>query len=294
MTGVKGSLAERNPTKIAMETLQKLPPFSPVLNRLLAALAQEDVSFAKTADLIEKDTVLAGNVLGLVNSALYGRRNRANSVRHAVSLLGVNKLRNAALSMSIVRMWSRVGTPQQWSMARFNQYSIATAMLADSFSQHARVSYPEGAFTAGLFHDIGRLLIAVGMPKEYQEILRLFQSGDAPLPDCERDVLGITHAELSCLALRAWNLPEPIPTAVLYHHRPEEDPDSLKPGLLPLSLIVNIAGIYANQIGISIDPHVRGIEPVANAPLERLHIDEQLPRLLEAFTAEFEDVKRFF
>src|SRR5439155_24931738 len=122
----------------ALRSLEKLPPFSPVLNRLLATLAREDVSFAKLADLIENDTVLAGNVLKLVNSALYGRKGSVNSVRHAVSILGVTKLRNAALGMSITRMWSAIHTPAAWSMARFNQHSIAAALLADLLTQEAK------------------------------------------------------------------------------------------------------------------------------------------------------------
>jgi HD-like signal output (HDOD) protein len=292
MDCVKSSSIERDPAEMARETLRKLPPFSPVLNRLLATLAREDVSFAKTADLIEKDTVLAGNILGLVNSAFYRREVRANSVRYAVSLLGVNKLRNAALSMSVIRMWNQVRTPKEWSTARFNEHSIATAMLADLFSQHARVSYPEGAFVAGLFHDIGRLLIAAGMPDEYVEILRLNGSGVA-LDDCERRVVGATHADLSCLALQAWNLPEPIPTAVLYHERPDADPEAANPGLIPLSLVVNLASQYADQNGIRIDQEFCPADLAPGAPLTRLGIDCQLPQLLDTFALEFEDVKRF-
>jgi EAL and modified HD-GYP domain-containing signal transduction protein len=84
------------------------------LNRLLATLAGDDVSFAHVAELIEKDTVLAGNVLGVVNSALYGLDGTVNSVRHAVAILGMNKLRNVALSMSVSRMWGQARTPPGW------------------------------------------------------------------------------------------------------------------------------------------------------------------------------------
>ena len=101
------------------------------MNRLIASLASEDVSFAKIADLIEKDTVLAGNILKLVNSALYGLAGTVNSIRHAVSLLGITKLRNAALSMSVARMWSQVKTPPGWSTPNFNQHSVGVGILSD-------------------------------------------------------------------------------------------------------------------------------------------------------------------
>jgi HD-like signal output (HDOD) protein len=115
----------------ALRVIGELPPFSPILNRLMASLAQEDVSFAKIADLIEKDTAVAGNILKMVNSALYSLPGRVNSVRHAVSLLGVNTLRNATLGMSVSRMWKQVKSPPGWSMGTFNLHSAGVAILAD-------------------------------------------------------------------------------------------------------------------------------------------------------------------
>ena len=155
----------------ALRCLGELPPFSPILNRLLASLAKEDVSFNKLGDLIEKDPVMAGNLLHLVNSALYSRRGSINSVRHALSLLGINKLRNAVLGMSITRMWNQVRTPPSWSMARFNMHSSAVAILSDLLSQRLTVDYAEGAFVAGLLHDVGRLLMALGLTEEYDRAL---------------------------------------------------------------------------------------------------------------------------
>src|SRR5579863_2286656 len=122
------AVIKSSPRDQALACLGKLPPFSPMLTRVIATLAEEDVSFGKVGELIEKDTVLAGNILKLVNSALYGRRGTVNSVRHAVSLLGIAKLRNATLSLSVSRMWSRLKTPPGWSGAQFNLHSAAVAI----------------------------------------------------------------------------------------------------------------------------------------------------------------------
>src|SRR6266481_3905978 len=165
MKNVTVSVNAPNVRDRALVALGKLPPFSPILNRLIASLASEDVSFAKAADLIEKDTVLAGNILRLVNSALYGLRGTVNSIRHAISLLGIAKLRNATLSMSVARMWSQVKTPPGWSMASFNLHSVGVGILADLLAQGRAVEYSEGAFAAGLFHDLGLLLVALGLPE---------------------------------------------------------------------------------------------------------------------------------
>ena len=235
----------------ALRCLGELPPFSPILNRLLASLAKEDVSFNKLGDLIEKDPVMTGNLLHLVNSALYARRGSINSVRHALSLLGINKLRNAVLGMSITRMWNQVRTPPTWSMARFNMHSSASAILSDLLSQRLGVDYPEGAFVAGLLHDVGRLMIALGLTEEYGRILQMHESG-RPLLECEFEVTGFTHPELSAEALAHWNLPEPIQNAVRFHHTPDLDLTVVAPGGVALSRVLDAANQYVNSTGVSI------------------------------------------
>jgi HD-like signal output (HDOD) protein len=222
-----------------------------VLDRLLATLSNENAGMGKIADIIEKDMVIAGNVLRLVNSALYGRRGTVNSVRHAVSLLGINKLRNTVFAMSISRVWSQVRTGAGWSTARFNLHSVACAIMADLLAQRAPVNYPEGAFAAGLFHDLGRLLIAVGLPAEHAEIQGIYLEGVLSLDRCEEEVIGVTHAELSAEALATWNLPAAIQAAVRCHH----DFEPTAPGVqLDLATVIRCADEYINFAGVSIQP----------------------------------------
>ena len=86
-----------------LKSLDKLTPFSPVLTRVLATLNDEDVSLGELAGIIETDTVLAGNILRLVNSPLYGRSATINSVRRAVAIVGRIKIRNLVLGLSVSR-----------------------------------------------------------------------------------------------------------------------------------------------------------------------------------------------
>ena len=277
----------------ALKTLGALPPFSPILNRLLASLAGEDVVFSKLADLIEKDTVVAGNVLHLVNSALYGRRGTVNSVRHALSLLGINRLRNAVLGMSISRMWKQVKPAASWSMSRFNMHSAAAAILSDLLAQRLPVNYAEGAFVAGLLHDLGRMLIAVCLPAEHDQVLERHRTGKGPVSESERSVLGFTHSELSGQALALWNLPEAIHLAARDHHAA---PGAAAPsGELTLSRVVAAADQYVHSTGVSILPQRAPGKGADVAVLERLGIDsERLEKLLAEFQAEFEAMSQFF
>jgi HD-like signal output (HDOD) protein len=228
-----------------------------------------------------------------VNSALYGLRGTVNSIRHAVSLLGIVKLRNATLGMSVARMWAQIKTPPGWSMARFNHHSVGVALLADLLAQRRAVSYAEGAFAAGLFHDLGLLLVAMGLPEEYKEISLLCQQTDKQPLECEFEVLGLTHAELSSLALAAWNLPRPIQMAVRYQDKPELDPSERENNELHLSSILNAADGHLNSTGTSISLF-DGKPKVGQIALESLGLGERLPPLLTEFEAEFTAMKRYF
>ena len=277
----------------ALRALGQLPPFSPILNRLIASLAHEDVSFAKIADLIEKDTVLAGNILRLVNSALYGLPGTVNSIRHAVSLLGIQKLRNAALSMSVSRMWNQIKTPPDFSMARFNLHSVGVGILSDLLAQRMDVPYGEGAFAAGLFHDLGLLLVAIGLHDEYKQMSLLCPEDQKWLIDYEVQVLGMTHSELSAEALAVWNLPEPIQVAVRYHAQPELDRTPVAKGQIALSRVLNAADQYVRGMGTSVSLFENQGDEGLSA-LESLSLGERLPGILTEFDNEFSAIQAYF
>lgn len=274
----------------ALASLGQLPPFSPILNRLMASLAQEDVSFTALAELIEKDTVLAGNVLRLVNSAIYGRSGTISSVRHAISIMGVCRLRNTVLSLSVSRMWNRVRTPAGWSTAQFDLHSVATALLSDLLAQRRPVPYAEGAFAGGLLHDIGKLLMAIALCDEYEQIEDLFQAGSRTMEECEIVVLGMTHGELSAAALTKWNLPAPIVTAVARHHFHRTQDNAP----LSLAMVLRAADGIANQLGIKITPTTCQCEEDVPQILAGIGLGDQTDAILSEFQSEFEAIRQYF
>jgi len=269
-----------------LRSLDRIPPFSPILSRVLATLAREQVHFGDVANLIEKDIVLAGNVLRTANSALYGFSGTINSVRHAVSILGFHKVHNMALALSVTRAWIHPRTSVNWSAENFNLHSVAVATLADLLVQRVPADYAEGAFTAGLFHDLGRLLMAAEIPLEYDALVGFAPQGGKEMEEGELEATGVTHAELSGAALARWNLPLPIQNAVRFHHSPEET--VAHP--LPLGRIVRAADQCVNALGLSVHP-----KPPARpeSALEELGLRDRVPRLLEEFHAELEAVRSF-
>ena len=264
----------------------------------MATLANDNVSYLEIGKLIEQDTVLAGNVLRMVNSAAYNLRSQVTSIAYAVSILGLDKLRNMALAIAVTRMWSSAQAAPGWSAPRFNQHSLATAMLADAMALQLRVDYPEGAFLAGLMHDLGKLLVASSMPADYMDIEAEFERTGASWEECESMVLGLDHSGISAMALEQWKLPEPIVRAVRMHHQPE----LIAGGLIPLSLAIRTSSDVATHMGYTIrapKPSAPAEDPKegrakAEAALDRVDAGVKAPKVLDAFLQEFEAVRGLF
>jgi HD-like signal output (HDOD) protein len=274
----------------ALKSLDNLPPFSPILNRLIATLASDDVSFAEVGGLIEKDTVMSGNVLRMVNSALYGRRGEISSVRHAVSLMGLTKLRNTVMTLSMSRLWSQVRTPNGWPAARFNQHGAAAAVMTDLLAQKVPTEYPEGGFVAGLLHDIGFLLLGISNAGIFGEIRERHLFSSQPLEECEREVIGMDHAGLSAAALAQWNLPEPIQQAV----HDQFAPPNRTGDEFPLSWLLQGAERLLMVREVTIFETGRPPEMAPADILEPLKLDEEWDDLLNEFEREFEPIRAFF
>jgi HD-like signal output (HDOD) protein len=167
--------------------------------------------------IVLRDPAMSTKVLQLVNSAYFGARQRVTSIPQAVMHLGAELLKGLALAGNI---FSTVGgSIAGFSLEALQQRSLETACLAKRF-----VDDPQGAeeaFTAGLVHDIGQIVIALGLKGAYQDILQEARRSARPLHDVERERIGVTHAEIGAYLLGVWGLPFSIIESVAYHHRPD-------------------------------------------------------------------------
>src|ERR1700730_1435408 len=128
--------------------------------------------------------------------------------------------------------------------------------------------------------------MAIALPEEYEQISMLSTSSHFARWECEMEVVGFTHAELSADALERWNLPAEIRTAVLDHHTPERA--EAADGQISLSRAIAAVDAYANANGYALSDMDASDKEHATARLLALGIDEEkLPKMLESFTAEF-------
>ncbi|MDP8990016.1 MAG: HDOD domain-containing protein [Acidobacteriota bacterium] len=192
--------------------MTRLPRFSPVALKLLSVLADERAPFKEIARLIALDPVLAGEVLRLANSGLYGRWLRVSSLLEAIARLGTGRLSQFAMTAALWRGLPRKTAPfvREWW-----RHSIAAALLA----QHCGQEIPaDHAYTAALLHGIGQLALFEDAPNDYPNLVERAYAERLDLLECEREVFHVDHPALAALILGSWGLPDKLCEAVAAHH----------------------------------------------------------------------------
>lgn len=196
----------------------QLPPVPAVYTELSAAMADPDVSSKKIAAILEKDSAMAAKVLQLVNSARFGTLKQIGKLENAVAYLGMDLIRDLSLTAQLFADLERIARKSGFSFEGEQQHSLLVARVAKRLLP--RPAQARDAFTAGLLHDIGKLVLAVCIPKEYADAHRTWKTTGRAPHEVEYEVLGFTHSEAGAYLLGLWGLPYPIVEAVAFHHNP--------------------------------------------------------------------------
>ena len=200
--------------------LEKLPSLPVAYWALTRALADAEADIPKVARIVEKDPAMCGKIMQLVNSAYFGLPHEVTSIQAAVTYLGFELLKSLALTASVFAAAEIRGNIEGFSLERLQRSSLLTGRLARSIAE--RGAAEDEAFTAGLLHDIGKLVLAMGMPRNFAEVSSLAEEGARPVYELEREIFGVTHAQAGAYLLGVWGLPLTIVEAVAFHHSPRE------------------------------------------------------------------------
>jgi HD-like signal output (HDOD) protein len=258
--------------------LDKLPSAPTTYWELTRVAARSDVAIGDLAEIIEQDPAMTVKVLQLVNSGYFGMPQKLSSVRQAVSYLGTDLLKALALT---VHAFGTLGAGRiaGFSLEELQAHAVQTARLVKRM-----VSDPKQAgeaFTAAMVHDVGRLVLAVGVPEIVAQAVQEERLTGRASYLIERDLLGVSHAEVGAYLLGAWGLPLSIVEAVAYHHTPS----LVKEGAAHALAYVHIAdALLGGQSGVHVTksaPTLLDLEFVERAGLS--HRLEELWQLAESF-----------
>jgi HD-like signal output (HDOD) protein len=198
--------------------VESLPSVPRTYWDITQAAAKADICVADIAKIVERDPALTAKVLQLVNSSYFGSAERQTSVQQALTHLGIDLIRALALTADV---FVSVVDPAVagFSLDELQQHSMLTARIARRLlSDQKRAAE---AFTAAILHNIGKIVLAIGLPGHFAEVMAISAETGRPNHIVEQEVLGLTHAEVGAYLLGLWGLPLSIVEAVAYHHCPE-------------------------------------------------------------------------
>jgi putative nucleotidyltransferase with HDIG domain len=227
----------------------------------------------------------------LINSAYYGLQQRVTSLVRAIIMLGINTVKNLALSTAILSNLSSNSHMQVINMNGFWRHSLCVGVTAKLIAKEIKIppNQQEGFFVAGLLHDIGKIPLNNTLSQEYLEVLALSDRERLPLHRSEARIIGFTHAEVGQLISNAWKLGEEIRDGIVYHHRWESYQG--KNRLILLSIV--IANYFANSYEIGFSGN-RFPEVVSKELCDELGVDlDWLESIEDKVNAEIEKAKIF-
>jgi HD-like signal output (HDOD) protein/ActR/RegA family two-component response regulator len=197
-----------------------LPSAPHVYLELTAALAAPDAGIHEIATIVERDIAMAAKVLQLANSAYFGRRNPVKRISDAVAYLGLETLQALVLQTGAFHQFSVEPPIDGFDLDRLQRHCCRVAQLARAIGEQSDEIDGGDAFTAGLLHDIGLLILAAEAREELVAIITRAEREQRPLPAVERELCSVTHAEIGGHLMALWGLPLSVTGAVSRHHDP--------------------------------------------------------------------------
>ena len=228
-----------------LEACSDLPALPPVAAHILELCRQDDLDLKQVADTIAGDGALAGIILRLVNSPVFGLRQQIRSTSHAIALLGLNAVRTLALSCSLAR---ELYDARRSDLGTTWKRSVVAAVAARELALTLRFPAPDEAFLAALLQDIGMHVLERVPGVEYATSAVRAGGDPARLNRIERDLCGADHAAVGGWLLATWNLPGPLCLAVATSENGGPDLEALgaHDDVRQLARIVRLSGVLAD------------------------------------------------
>lgn len=204
-----------------VEQIQNWPRSPALYRRLIRRLASPEANPENVAALISEDANLTARLLQLADPTFLGRAMPTESLQDLVRILGFSSVRSLVLFIYAFLSFeaeerSEASTERLW------RHSLATGLLARRIAarEGGNLGVIEASFTAGLLHDVGKLILRAHLPEPYQSALDYACKRRMPQWQAEAEVIGVGHAEVGAAFLGRWGLPSTILGAVAWHHHP--------------------------------------------------------------------------
>ena len=241
--------------KALREYIKNMPSLPTSVIKVLEICNNPQTSPTDLNHIISLDPVLVGRVLKLINSAYYGLGHPVTNLVRAIIMLGINTVKNLALSTAVVGNFSSKNTRTGLNMEGFWRHSLGVGVSAKLLAKKRKIdsNLTEEYFTAGLLHDLGKIPLNAILSYKYLLTVNEAEKERKPLSLAEENDLGLNHCEAGAMIVEAWKLEGAIGDAIKYHHNYNEYSGDYKDVLYSVAAANRF--IALSEIGFSGDCH---------------------------------------
>lgn len=231
----------------AVSRLSDLPTIPNTLLRIWQLVDDPDSSASDLERVITMDQALSAKIIRLVNSPYYGVRDPVTSCRQAITLLGFDTVKNLSVCVCVVSACLPDGqVNKEFDLRELWKHSIAVGVTAEAIANRAGIDDPDAAFTAGVLHDVGKLVMNLTLSREYGQALARARKDGVFLREAESVMFGADHQYFGSFLARMWGFPAPLIDVIGKHHTPSPGPG----GKATLVEVVSIANTVARMLGV--------------------------------------------
>lgn len=223
--------------------IRTFPSIPSLYFEVLKELRSPDASAQRVGEIISQDLAMSTKVLQVLNSAYYAIARQITDPAEAVTILGFEMVKSLVLCIQVFSQFDKV-KPYYFSIDKLWRHSTAVAQAARHIARFEGLGAEaaDEIYTAGLLHDIGKLVLVSNFSDEYQAVQTRVRNEHISLWDAEREAFGASHAEIGAYLIGLWGMPLPLAEAACFHH---------KPRLLTVTAPITVAVVHAANVIVS-------------------------------------------
>jgi len=242
-------LVTRSALRERIEEVAELKALSPTVGQVMRLTRSSEASLDSIVDAVRVDQAISLKVIKLANSGAFARGKPVRSVRDGVLRIGMENIRQAVTNIGIMDQFSSERVREMLDHNLFWEHSLAVALIASQLAHETRVCKPDEAFTMGLLHDVGQMLLVEAIGDQYAEILRTAERCGVPVEHAERRLLLMDHGEVCRDVLGQWGMPSALIEPIVNHHQSMGSIRRLSPKHVETSALLGIADRLAEAMG---------------------------------------------
>ncbi|MBJ6724770.1 HDOD domain-containing protein [Geomesophilobacter sediminis] len=273
----------------AIMTAADLPTIPVVAIKVMQLIESETATAEELAKIVASDPAVAARVLKISNSSFYGCQRQIQTLSSAIVILGFSTLRSLVVAASVKQVYRPYGLTEKMLW----EHSFAAGLAAKMIAVETRSTNEEEAFLAGLFHDIGKIIMNTLDRKKFQEVMEHCYNEGISFEEAERSIYPFSHEEVGSYVIKKWNFPEVLIASTLLHHTLEFE-ETTDPMVVKLAAVTALADLFCHRLGIGFRAPEE-VDLAGSTPAQLLNLNQpRIDRLMEEFSTAFEADRALF